>query len=165
MATLFCVTGLGKGTFSISPIRNESGDDASSCAVEFYPDACGKAVNHVYSASDPFSVWILARTFAEAPLLVGATVPIDLLRNGRGRRAEVYQTANFLDVVLFGIGRRGIIGAHLYVYEDDTNFCRHFTVRAPAEDVKRFGDELEQEIRVASPGWARSHCPGEDHAV
>src|SRR5690242_2953875 len=78
-------THIGPKWIKLEPIKSPyEGHDATEYLLQIWPDVDGSVKTYVFSVSgwqmQHDDAWVFARAFAEAPLLVSTTVPIDLWR-------------------------------------------------------------------------------------
>lgn len=162
MATLVGRNLSGLIRLEIAPVVSTlSGQDAEEYDVQVWPaDKKGTLLSRRFSVRDwqmkQDDVWVFARAFAEAETVMLTTVPVDLWRTGHGRPADLYVSAWWISVRLHGVMRQKKIRATIFIAEDsDCKLLRQFSIVAGVEKVVQFGNELEKEIILASPGWAK----------
>ncbi|MBM3457296.1 MAG: hypothetical protein FJX77_02000 [Armatimonadetes bacterium] len=139
----------------------EAGADAVEYELEFTGTAWGPW-RRTFSVADWFTghddIWALVRAFTQAPSLVGLRVPLAMFESGRGFAASVCKHAGWIHADLSGHRVYPWISISIFVQEaDDPDVYRRFFLRADAEQVARFGRELEREIVRACPNWASQY--------
>lgn len=149
----------GRIDFNLSPV-GVAGRDTTEYALSLcYVDA---SVTEAYTFSvdgwqmGQDNIWVVSRTFAESPVLLDVTLPIDLWRIGSREKAHLCASIDWLEVHMFAIPKQKKIRIILYIRHDTTcQLYRRFFLQAGVEETHRFGIELEQEIISAAPDWAR----------
>jgi len=146
---------------SLAPIASgHLHQDAEQYVVEIWPaDENGVVLRRQFSVqgwqTQQDDVWVFSRAFAEAAALLETTIPIDLWRIGRGRPANLFVSAWWINVVLWGVKPQKKIHAVISVAEDSNySLFRQFSLMCKVEEAVRFGMELEKEIIEANPNWA-----------
>ena len=161
MATLVGRNRSGSIKLDIAPVVSAlSGQDAEEYDIQIWPaDENGARLIRRFSVQGwqmkQDDVWVFARAFAEAEAVMLTTVPIDLWRTGHGQPADLCVSAWWASVRLRGVKPQNKIRATLLIAEDsDCKLFRQFSIVSRVEEVVQFGNELEKEIILASPGWA-----------
>lgn len=165
MAILVGNSGLGCEEFRIAPIRAiEFGQDATVYSLDLITRSKDNLHRHFSVKGWQMQhddVWVIARTFAEAPKLLESRLEVDLWRTGRAQAADIFESCCWLEVALHGIPRQRVIRVVLFIQEDPlaSLYSRHF-MSVRVEDAEDFGLQLEREIVEASPVWASErHLP------
>jgi hypothetical protein len=150
----------GAKAFSLTPVKPKTTNhDATEYILTLWPSSSSQPVTHSFSVQGwqmgHDDIWILARSFAEAPALLNAVLPMDLWRIGRQQHAYLAASVDWLEVVMFGVKHQQQIRIILYVREcSEPTLYRRFFIQADAAQVAQFGLELEKEIIEANPIWA-----------
>lgn len=151
---------VGPRRLSITPVRSaQPGQDATEYVFETCPGPDGCVWSRTFSVADWFTqqddVWVLARAFAETPVLLQTRIPISLFRTDGGMPAKLCVNAHWLQVALVGIKSQRWVAVVVFAQETSTpDLFRRFRMRTDVEKAARFGQELEQEIIAACPNWA-----------
>ena len=151
---------LGPAWFSLQPVKTErDGDDCTEYALAFGSKSDAAAREYRFSVADwqmgHDDIWIVARAFAEAPVLADAKIPVDLWRNHHNSVAYLYESATWIHAILWGNEKQHRVAIRLFVKDaDDPALFRTFFLQTAMESARAFGLQLESEISDAAPNWA-----------
>ncbi len=118
--------------------------------------------------SDQFSIagwqmehddlWVLARAFSEVEALSRERISLDLWRTGAKVTPNLFISASWIQAAIIANHRRDEVSATFFIQADDSgDLYRRFLILASMDDVRKFGIELEAEIRLVNPMWATDH--------
>lgn len=161
MAKLIGSDYLGPKSFDIRPGARCGTKDSTDYVVVL--ESCDREhrVESAFSLAGwqlgHYDVWAVAVTFAQVGHLVGLTLPLHVRSPKMPQRACVYETAEWLRVVMWTDKRGNTVCIQMFIAEPDSggaSLFRDFFLRAAVDDTERFGRELCLEILSSSPQWA-----------
>lgn len=105
----------------------------------------------------PDELWLAARVFSAGRQLLGANLAVDLWGTGRTHPAALTIWADWVQIFFSAHrGRNTLCATFFFQDQDSPLLYRRLFVDATFEEAGAFGSDLETEIILANPGWARS---------